>query len=226
MEEWFYLLFSSPDFWTTLISALIGGLVAFGIAFLQVKKSEREMKQQRHDDNVRHAKEIEEAQKRVLLQINETKKHEREMVFVRTQLEECKNSIDFISKLPDAISDINLLTLEIIEILEREGDALSKMNQKSQLIIKTSFGISRLYQSAKICDLSDFEKGRINELKSVVYAVFEELKEDSILQKRKTGISFEEFKIHAKHAEDFTEKIDEVISDFGTRYEQLINKFK
>lgn len=213
------------EFWIALTTALIGGFVAYLIARLQVRKSERNLEQQRKEDNDRHLKELEEAQKRVLFQINETRKHEREMVFVRTQLEECKNSIDFISKLPDLISDINLLTLEIIEILEREEDAFSKMNRKNQLIVNTSFGLSKLYQSAKICDLSDIERERINELKKIIYTIFEESKEESILQKRKTGISFDEFKTHINHVEDFTEKIDEVISDYGKRYEQLISKF-
>src|SRR5690625_3285158 len=103
MKVCFIQLVSSPDIWSSLITALIGGGVAYYIARFQVKKSEEGLTQQRAEDNARHVIELEEAQKRVLLQINGTKKHEREMELVRIQLGYCNDCMEALESISDPI---------------------------------------------------------------------------------------------------------------------------
>lgn len=168
MKEWFIQLISSHNFWSSLITALVGGAIAYFIAKIQVKKSEKEITTQRIEDNTRHVQELEEAQKRVLLQINEMKKHEREMELLRIQLGYCNESMasvvsisELLAPLIEKVFDYNdarnssingEITDEIIELKKGMLTVTNPIRDKS-IRISTAVRINSLSEEdSKVVD--------------------------------------------------------------------------
>ncbi len=119
MCEWIISLIASRDLWITMLSSVIGGLVAFFIAKYQVTKSQEESEKVREEDNKRYKieqnqlierdrRENEESQKRIITFVEETAMRARDIELIKMQIKECDDSIAFLTKIPIILGEIGM----------------------------------------------------------------------------------------------------------------------
>ena len=226
MRDWLIGIVASENFWSSVISSAIGGLVAFFIAKYQVKKSQEDFEKKRLEDNKRYQieqeqlkekarQEIEESQKRIITFVEATAKRTRDMEFIKMQIKDCDDSIAALLKIPMIISKIEGLLNGIKESMLLGNEFKDDQNLFTELALELLRLSNDLVTTSKIAGLSEAVISNCEFIRGKTFLALGNVESNIVNEK----VFIEEGKTISLYCGDlnrsFTERRETLIIEFG-----------